>query len=47
LESPIYEKEYKRAASRERPLPRKVVVIVAVEEVFEATGGESAGDRIV
>jgi hypothetical protein len=45
-EGPIYEKGHKRAASRERPLPGKAVV-VAVEEVYEAMVGESAGDRIV
>ena len=45
-EGPLYEKGHKRAAGKERPLPGKAVVVAAVEEIYEAMSGESAGDRI-
>jgi len=46
-EGPIYEKGHKMATDRERPLPGKAVVVIKVEEVYQASGGPDAGDRIV
>jgi len=46
-EGSIYEKGYKMATNRERPLPGKAVVVINVEEVYQASGGPTAGDRIV
>ncbi len=46
-EGSIYEKGYKMATNRERPLPGKAVVVINVEEVYQASGGSTAGDRIV
>ena len=44
---PLYEKGRKMATDRERPLPGKAVVVLKVEEVYQARGGPGAGDRIL
>ena len=46
-EGPLYEKGHEMATGRGRPLPGKAVVIIKVEEVYQAAGGAGAGDRIV
>jgi len=46
-DGPIYEKGHKMATGRERPLPGKAVAVIKVEEVYQASGGSTAGDRIV
>ena len=46
-EGPLYEKGHKMATERERPLPGKAVVVLKVEEVYQAQGGPEAGDRII
>lgn len=46
-EGPLYEKGYEKATNRERPLPGRAVVVVKVEEVYQARGGPGAGDRVL
>jgi predicted pyridoxine 5'-phosphate oxidase superfamily flavin-nucleotide-binding protein len=46
-EGPLYDKGHKMAIGRERPLPGKAVVVIKVKEVYQASGGPGAGDRIV
>ena len=46
-EGPLYEKGHEMATGRERPLPGKAVVVLKVEEVYQAQGGADAGDRIL
>ena len=46
-EGPLYEKGRKRAHERERPLPGRSVVVLRVEEVYQAAAGEDAGTRLL
>lgn len=46
-EGPLYEKGHEKATNRERPLPGRAVVVVKVEEVYQARGGPGAGDRVL
>ena len=46
-EGPLYEKGHEMATGRERPLPGKAVVVLKVEEVYQALGGPGSGDRIL
>ncbi len=46
-EGPLYEKGHKMATGRERPLPGKAVVVLKVDEIYQAQGGPGSGDRIL
>jgi len=46
-EGPIYEKGHKMATERNHPLPGKSVVVVKVEEIYQASAGKGAGDRLL
>jgi hypothetical protein len=46
-EGTIYEKGHKLATDRDRPFPGKSVVACKVIEVYQASGGDGAGDRIL
>jgi hypothetical protein len=46
-EGPIYEKGRKLATNRDRPFPGKSVIACKVTEVYQASGGDGAGDRIL
>lgn len=46
-EGSLYEKGHEKATNRERPLPGRAVVVVKVEEVYQARGGPGAGDRVL
>lgn len=43
---PLYEKVRVRATSGQRQFPGKAAVVIKVTEVFQETGGESAGIKI-
>ncbi len=46
-EGTICEKGHKLATDRDRPFPGKSVVACKVIEVYQASGGDGAGDRIL
>jgi len=46
-EGPLYEKGHEMATGRERPLPGKAVVVLKVNEIYQALGGPGSGDRIL
>jgi predicted pyridoxine 5'-phosphate oxidase superfamily flavin-nucleotide-binding protein len=46
-EGPLYEMGHEKATNRERPLPGRAVVVVKVEEVYQARGGQGAGERVL
>lgn len=45
-EGSLFEKGRKRAKEFERPLPGKAVVILKVEEVYQASAGKNAGEKL-
>ncbi|UCD46038.1 MAG: pyridoxamine 5'-phosphate oxidase family protein [Candidatus Bathyarchaeota archaeon] len=47
LEGPLYEKGHEKATNKERPLLGRAVVVVKVEEVYQARGGPGAGERVL
>jgi predicted pyridoxine 5'-phosphate oxidase superfamily flavin-nucleotide-binding protein len=46
-EGPLYEKGREKATSRERPFPGRAVVVLRVEEVYQASAGPDAGKRLL
>ncbi len=46
-EGPLYEKGREKATGRERPLPGRAVVVLRVEEVYQASAGPDAGNRLL
>ena len=46
-QGPIYEKGRKIATDREKPFPGRSVLACKVVEVYQGSGGEGAGDRIL
>lgn len=46
-EGPLYEKGHEMATGRERPMPGKAVVVLKVDEIYQAQGGQGSGDRIL
>jgi len=46
-EGPLYEKGHEMATGREHPLPGKAVVVLKVDEIYQAQGGPGSGDRIL
>ena len=43
----LYEKGRRKARERERPLPGKAVVVCRIDEVYKASAGAGAGDRLL
>lgn len=46
-EGPLYEKGREMATGRERAMPGKAVVVLKVDEIYQAQGGQGSGDRIL
>ena len=44
---PIYEKGHKIATDRDKPYPGRSVVVCKVTEIYKASGGPGAGDKLV
>lgn len=42
----LYQEGRRRAQNRTRPLPGKAVVVLNVEEVYQAAAGENAGKKL-
>ena len=45
-QGPLFEKARKRATEQERPLPGRSVVVCTIEEVYQASSGSGAGDKL-
>ncbi len=45
-EGEIYDKGYKLATDREKPYPGRSTVACKVTEIYKASGGKGAGDKI-
>lgn len=43
----LYEKGHRRARGFDRRMPGKAVVVLRVEEVYQASPGKNAGDRLL